>query len=113
MPGPAEERTVAALIPAVVLNRELLACALPIPLDVDDVAFGYVTKLRWNEPGKWIWSEWAQPRRSGEGNRPGRGSVSTSCLMPRNSARARKRFFATSRDRNAASGILPALSAKT
>ena len=26
-------------------------------LDVDDVALGNVTKLRWNEPGKWIWSE--------------------------------------------------------
>jgi hypothetical protein len=26
-------------------------------LDVDDVALGHVTKLRWNESGKWIWSE--------------------------------------------------------
>jgi DNA invertase Pin-like site-specific DNA recombinase len=26
-------------------------------LDVDDVALGHVTKLRWNETGKWVWSE--------------------------------------------------------
>ena len=26
-------------------------------LDVDDVALGHITKLRWNEAGKWIWSE--------------------------------------------------------
>jgi site-specific DNA recombinase len=26
-------------------------------LDVDDVALGYITKMRWNESGKWIWSE--------------------------------------------------------
>jgi site-specific DNA recombinase len=26
-------------------------------LDVDDVALGHATKMRWNEPGKWIWSE--------------------------------------------------------
>ena len=30
-----------------------------ILLDVDDVALGNVTKLRWNEPGKWIWSDQA------------------------------------------------------
>jgi hypothetical protein len=26
-------------------------------LDVDDVGLGHTTKLRWNESGKWIWSE--------------------------------------------------------
>jgi site-specific DNA recombinase len=26
-------------------------------LDVEDVALGNVTKMRWNEPGQWIWSE--------------------------------------------------------
>jgi len=26
-------------------------------LDVADVALGHTTKMRWNEPGKWIWSE--------------------------------------------------------
>ena len=26
-------------------------------IDVDDVALGHATKQRWNEPGKWIWSE--------------------------------------------------------
>jgi site-specific DNA recombinase len=26
-------------------------------LDVEDVALGHITKLRWNESGKWIWSE--------------------------------------------------------
>jgi site-specific DNA recombinase len=26
-------------------------------LDIDDVALGYTTKMRWNESGKWIWSE--------------------------------------------------------
>jgi hypothetical protein len=26
-------------------------------LDVDDIALGHVTKLRWNESGKWMWSE--------------------------------------------------------
>ncbi len=24
-------------------------------IDVDDVALGHQTKLRWNEPGDWIW----------------------------------------------------------
>ncbi len=26
-------------------------------LDVDDVALGHTTKLRWNETDKWVWSE--------------------------------------------------------
>jgi hypothetical protein len=26
-------------------------------LDVDDVALGHTTKLRWNDSGKWVWSE--------------------------------------------------------
>lgn len=26
-------------------------------LDVDDVALGHTTKLRWNETGQWVWSE--------------------------------------------------------
>jgi hypothetical protein len=26
-------------------------------LDVEDVALGHITKLWWNESGKWIWSE--------------------------------------------------------
>ncbi|WP_007513299.1 MULTISPECIES: recombinase family protein [Pseudofrankia] len=26
-------------------------------LDVEDVAFGYETKLKWNEKDKWVWSE--------------------------------------------------------
>lgn len=26
-------------------------------IDVTDVALGHMTKMRWNEPGKWIWSE--------------------------------------------------------
>lgn len=26
-------------------------------LDVDDVGLRYVTKMRWNESGTWIWSE--------------------------------------------------------
>jgi hypothetical protein len=26
-------------------------------INVDDVALGHATKLRWNESGKWIWSE--------------------------------------------------------
>jgi site-specific DNA recombinase len=26
-------------------------------IDVDDVALGHTTKLRWNESGKWLWSE--------------------------------------------------------
>jgi DNA invertase Pin-like site-specific DNA recombinase len=26
-------------------------------LDVEDVALGNVTKMRWNQPGEWIWSE--------------------------------------------------------
>ncbi|WP_206185060.1 recombinase family protein, partial [Thermoactinospora rubra] len=26
-------------------------------LDIDDVALGYTTKMRWNDPGAWIWSE--------------------------------------------------------
>jgi hypothetical protein len=26
-------------------------------LDVADVAQGFVTKQRWNQPGQWIWSD--------------------------------------------------------
>src|ERR1700756_4772927 len=26
-------------------------------IDVEDVALGHSTKLRWNETGKWIWSD--------------------------------------------------------
>src|ERR1700746_3975900 len=26
-------------------------------IDVEDVALGHTTKLRWNESGKWIWSD--------------------------------------------------------
>ena len=26
-------------------------------IDVEDVALGHITKLRWNESGKWVWSE--------------------------------------------------------
>jgi site-specific DNA recombinase len=26
-------------------------------VDVEDVALGHTTKLRWNEAGKWIWSD--------------------------------------------------------
>jgi site-specific DNA recombinase len=26
-------------------------------LDVNDVALGHVTKMRWNEPARWVWSE--------------------------------------------------------
>jgi hypothetical protein len=29
-----------------------------VPIDVSDVALGHITKMRWNEPGTWIWSEW-------------------------------------------------------
>jgi recombinase len=28
-----------------------------ILLDVDDVAAGYETRMRWNEPGRWVWSD--------------------------------------------------------
>jgi site-specific DNA recombinase len=28
-----------------------------VPIDVEDVALGHTTKLRWNEAGKWIWSD--------------------------------------------------------
>ena len=26
-------------------------------IDVEDVALGHTTKLRWNDTGKWLWSE--------------------------------------------------------
>ena len=28
-----------------------------ILLDVDDVAAGYETQMRWNEAGSWVWSD--------------------------------------------------------
>jgi len=27
-----------------------------VPIDVEDVALGHMTKLRWNESDKWRWS---------------------------------------------------------
>ena len=63
-PAPVRHRLVEGCDPAILMNPRYTGMQVwnrqrkdEVLLDVPDVALGHTTKMRWNEPGDWIWSE--------------------------------------------------------